>query len=96
MVGWWKGKETFSYLCDISLGCFICSMESGVQIYNVEPLAEKGTIGIGNSTLALQYHSSCTDFELTGGVVYADMLERTNLIALVGGGQAPKFPDRNG
>ena len=36
------------------------------------------------------------DFELTGGVVYADMLERTNLIALVGGGQAPKFPDRNG
>lgn len=26
-------------------GCFICSMESGVQIYNVEPLAEKGTIG---------------------------------------------------
>ena len=41
-------------------------------------------------------HVVHTDFELTGGVVYADMLERTNLIALVGGGQAPKFPDRNG
>ena len=28
------------------VGCFICSMESGVQIYNVEPLAEKGRIGV--------------------------------------------------
>lgn len=60
-------------------GCFVCSMESGVQIYNVEPLAEKGTI----------------EFELAGGVAYADMLGRTNLLALVGGGQAPKYPDRN-
>ena len=32
-------------LCASLTGCFICSMESGVQIYNVEPLAEKGTIG---------------------------------------------------
>ncbi len=37
-----------------------------------------------------------SDFELVGGVAYADMLGRSNLIALVGGGQAPKFPDRNG
>ena len=29
-------------------------------------------------------------------MAYADMLGRTNLIALVGGGQAPRFPDRNG
>lgn len=36
------------------------------------------------------------EFEHSGGVAYADMLGRTNLIALVGGGQAPKFPDRNG
>lgn len=26
-------------------GCFVCAMESGVQVYNVEPLAEKGRIG---------------------------------------------------
>ena len=31
-----------------------------------------------------------------GGVVHAEMLGRTNLVAVVGGGQAPKFPDRNG
>ena len=37
-----------------------------------------------------------SDFDLVGGVAYADMLGRTNLIALIGGGQAPKFPDRNG
>ncbi|XP_064403806.1 WD repeat domain phosphoinositide-interacting protein 4-like isoform X2 [Halichondria panicea] len=60
-------------------GCFICAMESGVQVYNVEPLAEKGRI----------------DFDLVGGVGCAEMLGRSNLIALIGGGQAPKFPDRN-
>ena len=36
------------------------------------------------------------DYEVSGGVVFADMLGRSNLIALVGGGQAPRFPDRNG
>lgn len=60
-------------------GCFVCSMESGVQVYNVEPLRERGRI----------------DFETTGGVAYAELLGRSNLIAVVGGGQAPKFPDRN-
>ena len=36
------------------------------------------------------------DFDVVGGVVHAEMLERTNLLAVVGGGHAPKFPDRNG
>ena len=36
------------------------------------------------------------DFEIVGGVAHAEMLGRTNLVAVVGGGQAPKFPDRNG
>lgn len=26
-------------------GCFCCAMETGVRIYNVEPLMEKGHLG---------------------------------------------------
>jgi hypothetical protein len=36
------------------------------------------------------------EFDTIGGVAYAEMLGRSNLLAIVGGGQAPKFPDRNG
>ena len=28
-----------------SPGCFCCAMETGVRIYNVEPLMEKGHLG---------------------------------------------------
>lgn len=28
-----------------SAGCFCCAMETGVRIYNVEPLMEKGHLG---------------------------------------------------
>lgn len=27
-------------------GCFCCAMETGVRIYNVEPLMEKGHLGL--------------------------------------------------
>ena len=36
------------------------------------------------------------EFDTVGGVSHAEMLGRSNLLAIVGGGQAPKFPDRNG
>ena len=36
------------------------------------------------------------EFDIVGGVSHAEMLGRSNLLAIVGGGQAPKFPDRNG
>ena len=31
-----------------------------------------------------------------GGIAHAEMMGRTNLVALVAGGAAPRFPDRNG
>ena len=39
---------------------------------------------------------TAVDFDLTGGVAHAEMLNRSNILAIIGGGQAPKFPDRNG
>ena len=38
----------------------------------------------------------CVDFETVGGVGHVEMLQRSNLIVFVGGGQAPKFPLRQG
>jgi len=52
-------------------------MESGIRIYNVEPLAEKAHL----------------DKETVGSVSHCEMLYRTNLVALVGGGVMPKFAD---
>ncbi|KAF5276239.1 hypothetical protein FQR65_LT04044 [Abscondita terminalis] len=58
-------------------GCFSCSMESGLRIYNVDPLAEKAHY----------------DFDLMGSVSQCEMLLRTNIIAIVAGGSRPKFAD---
>lgn len=58
-------------------GCFSCAMESGLRIYNVEPLAPK---------LRLEK-------DVVGSVSRVEMLNRTNLIAIVGGGKMPKFDE---
>lgn len=57
--------------------CFCVAMDSGVRIFNVEPLMEKGHL----------------DAEQVGSIGLAEMLHRSNLLALVGGGANPKFPD---
>ena len=36
------------------------------------------------------------DFGLVGGVSHVEILGRTNILVLVGGGQAPKFPHHSG
>uniref|UniRef100_V9KW62 WD repeat domain phosphoinositide-interacting protein 4 n=2 Tax=Callorhinchus milii TaxID=7868 RepID=V9KW62_CALMI len=57
--------------------CFCCAMESGVRIYNIEPLMEKGHF----------------DHDQVGSVAHVEMLHRSNLLAVVGGGVHPKFSD---
>jgi len=52
-------------------------METGLRIYNVDPLTEKMRCGI----------------EQVGSVRHVEMLFRTNLLAIVGGGSNPKFAD---
>ena len=46
--------------------------------------------------LFIVYVMCFVEFDTVGGVSHAEMLGRSNLLAIVGGGQAPKFPDRNG
>uniref|UniRef100_T1IZY0 WD repeat domain phosphoinositide-interacting protein 4 n=1 Tax=Strigamia maritima TaxID=126957 RepID=T1IZY0_STRMM len=58
-------------------GCFTCAMESGLRIYNIEPLAAKTIL--------------CK--EKVGSVAICEMLHRTNLLAIVGGGERPKFAE---
>nr|BAG62688.1 unnamed protein product [Homo sapiens] len=60
--------------------CFCCAMETGVRIYNVEPLMEKGHL----------------DHEQVGSMGLVEMLHRSNLLALVGGGSSPKFSEISG
>ncbi|NXO05075.1 WIPI4 protein, partial [Rhinopomastus cyanomelas] len=57
--------------------CFCVAMDSGVRIFNVEPLMEKGHL----------------DSDQVGSVGLVEMLHRSNLLAIVGGGSHPKFPD---
>uniref|UniRef100_A0A2K6G232 WD repeat domain 45 n=1 Tax=Propithecus coquereli TaxID=379532 RepID=A0A2K6G232_PROCO len=60
--------------------CFCCAMETGVRIYNMEPLMEKGHL----------------DHEQVGSMGLVEMLHRSNLLALVGGGSSPKFSEISG
>lgn len=55
--------------------CFSVAMETGIRVYNVEPLTEKCRL----------------DVDLVGSVSKVVMLHRTNLIALIGGGKRPKL-----
>ncbi|KOC60816.1 WD repeat domain phosphoinositide-interacting protein 4 [Habropoda laboriosa] len=58
-------------------GCFTCCMESGLRVYNVEPLVEEAHL----------------ENNIMGSIAIAEMLWRTNIIAIVGGGTRPKFAE---
>jgi len=59
-------------------GCFACALESGVQIYNVDPLAEKGRIG-KCSMLVVNLHEPLLRVEVTPNIHHShscDSIER--------------------
>uniref|UniRef100_A0A9J8CWF2 WD repeat domain 45 n=1 Tax=Cyprinus carpio carpio TaxID=630221 RepID=A0A9J8CWF2_CYPCA len=70
-----RGVNSLQFNQDQS--CFCCAMETGVRIYNVEPLMEKGHL----------------DHEQVGSIALCSMLHRSNLLAVVGGGVNPKFSE---
>lgn len=76
-------------------GCFACGLEGGgFRIFNCDPLKEKERQGNGVfSQLASNPRLNCCLFlDFTdGGIGYVEMLFRCNYLALVGGGQHPKF-----
>ncbi|XP_003708054.1 WD repeat domain phosphoinositide-interacting protein 4 [Megachile rotundata] len=70
-------KSILSLRFNQDQGCFTCCMESGLRVYNVEPLVEKAHL----------------ENDLMGSIAIAEMLWRTNIIAIVGGGMRPKFAE---
>lgn len=72
-----SGRGVINLRFNQDQGCFTCCMESGVRVYNVDPLVEKAHF----------------DMELMGSVARCEMLHRTNLLAIVAGGSRPKFAE---
>ncbi|XP_043483225.1 WD repeat domain phosphoinositide-interacting protein 4-like [Leptopilina heterotoma] len=71
------GRGILSLRFNQDQGCFTCCMESGLRIYNVEPLVEQAHF----------------ESDLMGSIGIGEMLWRTNIIAIVGGGSKPKYAD---
>lgn len=61
------------------MSCFTCAMETGLRVYNAEPLAEKCRL----------------DVDTVGSVSRVTMLNRSNLLAIMSGGLHSKFPSTN-
>lgn len=53
-------------------GIFLLSDQTGVKIYNIDPLTEIGRLDVGS-------------------IVNASNVARTNMVAIIGGGERPKF-----
>jgi len=73
------GEKVLSLRFNQDQSCFTCCTDAGIRIHNVEPLTEKARYDVSEM----------------GSVVNCEMLHRTNLIAIVGGGSRPKFADNS-
>lgn len=106
---WFSSILRGSLNCSHPSGCFCCAMETGVRIYNVEPLMEKGHLGEaseGDKQWAERKGSAFSppsltvgpypDHEQVGSMGLVEMLHRSNLLALVGSGTSPKFSEISG
>lgn len=67
-------------------GCFTVGTSHGFRIFNTHPFKDTFHRGINHNL----YNSIFIEFN--GGISIVEMLYRTNIIALVGGGDQPKFP----
>lgn len=68
-------SEILSLRFNQNFGCFICGMNDGIRVFNTEPLVEKLYLN--------------KDTDKVGSVAIVEMLDRTNLIAVVSGGNYP-------
>lgn len=84
----------------VCLGCFACGTETGFRIYNCDPLREKErqhfVDGILKTNLCFLVFGIIQEFPFLGGVAHVEMLFRCNYLALVGGGNQPKYPPNKG
>jgi len=89
------------HVCHVS-ACFACCTETGLRIYNVEPVSPREKFGksISNKTKAIiilyVLHLWLKPNNLLwlkdfGGVSKCEMLNRTNLFAIIAGGKYPKY-----
>lgn len=78
-----------------NLGCFAIAYETGFRVYNSNPMelnVKREFTSSNNDFTVNNGTSSETATSSGGGIGIAQMLHRTNYLALVGGGRNPKFP----
>ena len=59
--------------------CFVAALDDGLRVFYLDPIREMSHLR----------------HELVGSVSKVEMLYKTNLIAFVGGGKKPRFPENN-